>query len=313
MFYQLLCFFIIYAFLGWCLEVAFCSIDTGKFVNRGFLNGPVCPIYGFGATLVVMLLQPFENNFVLLFIGSVVVTSLLELVGGFLLDKIFHTKWWDYSDAPFNIGGYICLKFSLAWGVCCLFLVKFIHPAILFLVEITPFWLGIVLLCFLYTLLICDLVVTVFAILKMNRNLGEIADVAAALKAGSNVMAKNIGNTAISAADKINALELEEKKNKLLTSLEEQKDKLLAPKEEGSEEPVKDKIVNAYNDAVKSFFEKNTRIRKRLLRAFPDMKSKRNPNELDSLRSFFFGAKQEEGKKKNSKNTAEKDSSVSKK
>ena len=117
-FYDLLWYFTIYSFLGWCSEVIFATVTTGKFVNRGFLNGPVCPIYGFGMVLVLAILTPVQQSGLALFFGGMILASALELAGGWALKKIFHTTWWDYSDQPFNLGGYICLKFSLAWGVC---------------------------------------------------------------------------------------------------------------------------------------------------------------------------------------------------
>ena len=82
--YQFLWIFFIYAFLGWCTEVSYAALNTGKFVNRGFLNGPVCPIYGFGVVIVLACLTPLKGNFVLLFLGSVVLTSALEWITGFL-------------------------------------------------------------------------------------------------------------------------------------------------------------------------------------------------------------------------------------
>ena len=93
--------FLIYGFLGWCTEVIFAGVNSGKFVNRGFLNGPICPIYGFGVLTAAKLLQPFDENLLLLFIGSVLITTLLEYLTGFLLEKLFHQKWWDYSALPF--------------------------------------------------------------------------------------------------------------------------------------------------------------------------------------------------------------------
>ena len=95
-FYDLLWYFTIYSFLGWCSEVIFATVTTGKFVNRGFLNGPVCPIYGFGMSLVLLVLLPFSDNIPLLFIGGALLTSAIELVGGWALKKFFHTTWWDY-------------------------------------------------------------------------------------------------------------------------------------------------------------------------------------------------------------------------
>ena len=129
-FYEYLAFFVIYAFLGWCAEVIFNAVNTGHFVNRGFLNGPVCPIYGFGMVIVVLCLTPLQKNWLLLFLGSMVLTSALEWLTGYVLKKVFHTSWWDYSDQPFNIGGYICLRFSILWGLGCVMVMYLVHPMI---------------------------------------------------------------------------------------------------------------------------------------------------------------------------------------
>ena len=114
--YHVLAFFLIYSCTGWCLEVIFAAATTGQLVNRGFLNGPVCPIYGFGMVIVLFTLTPLQDSVLLLYIGGVILPSALELVGGWALYKLYHTRWWDYSDFPFNIGGYICLEFSLLWA-----------------------------------------------------------------------------------------------------------------------------------------------------------------------------------------------------
>ena len=106
-FYEVLWIFIIYAFIGWCAEVSYAAVNRGIFVNRGFLNGPYCPIYGCGVVIVVTVLTPLKDNLFLLFVGSVVLTSVLEYITGFLLEKVFHNKWWDYSNMPFNINGRI--------------------------------------------------------------------------------------------------------------------------------------------------------------------------------------------------------------
>ena len=176
--YELLCFFVIYSVLGWCLEVCFCTINTGQFVNRGFLNGPVCPIYGFGMVIVLVALTPLAHSLPVLFVGGALLTSALELAAGWILKKVFHTSWWDYSDVPFNLGGYICLKFSLAWGVAVVAVMKGVQPAVAALVRAVPRTLGIVLLCAAGAAFACDLAVTVAGILKLNRDLGHIAEVA---------------------------------------------------------------------------------------------------------------------------------------
>ena len=109
-FYYVALLFFIYSFLGWCVEVAFVAIVARKVENRGFLNGPVCPIYGCGMLGVLAALTPYRDNFILLFIGGFIICTAVELFGGWVLDKIFHMRWWDYTKNKFNIGGYVCLR-----------------------------------------------------------------------------------------------------------------------------------------------------------------------------------------------------------
>ena len=96
--YYLMLYFFVYGFLGWCTEVAYATTKQRKFVNRGFLNGPICPIYGVGVTVVVYFLTPYKDNLILLYVLSTVLVTVLEGLTGYLMDKIFHHKWWDYTD-----------------------------------------------------------------------------------------------------------------------------------------------------------------------------------------------------------------------
>lgn len=293
--YLLFWYFILYAFLGWCLEVVFCSINTGKFVNRGFLNGPLCPIYGFGAVFIVYLLTPIQDNFLLLFVGSVLVTSLLEFLTGWLLKTLFHTSWWDYSDQPFNIKGYICLKFSLGWGVAALFLMKILHPAIAGLVHLIPTFVGWIFLAVLYGLLLADFLVTVATILKLNRDLGEISQISSDLHKGSEKLAEGLGNTAISVAEKVDGLDLKAKKQlvddrikaekeKLAASLEESKTKLEASLQEQQQKIGKFFDKDAANERKSRLLNTSNWRRERLLRAFPKMKNSLYPDALEELK-----------------------------
>ena len=97
----LMCFFI-YGFLGWCSEVAFAAVKDRKFVNRGFLSGTICPVYGVGVTMIVFLTQTLENKLLPLFVVSAILVSALEWFTGFLLEKLCHHKWWDYSKKKWN-------------------------------------------------------------------------------------------------------------------------------------------------------------------------------------------------------------------
>ena len=147
-FYEVVWIFVIYAFIGWCTEVAYAATEKGVFVNRGFLNGPYCPIYGCGVLIVVAVLTPLKHNLIILFLGSFLMTSLLEFFTGFILEKAFHNKWWDYSDKPFNIKGYVCLKFSILWGLACSFIMLVLHPIIYRFIKTIPHMLGVFIFLF---------------------------------------------------------------------------------------------------------------------------------------------------------------------
>ena len=200
--YQFLWIFFVYAFLGWCTEVSYAALRTGKFVNRGFRNGPVCPIYGCGVVVVLVGLTPLKGNFVLLFLGSVVLTSVLELATGFVLEKLFRQRWWDYSDKPFNLGGYICLEFSIMWGFACLFVVDILHPSIEFFIRLIPHTLGWVLLGLFSAAMAVDLAATVRTIAKLNRQLDQIDQLARRLKTASNEFGENLADRVLEAAEK---------------------------------------------------------------------------------------------------------------
>lgn len=161
--------FLVYAFLGWCTEVAYAAFLHKKFVNRGFLNGPVCPVYGFGAVIVIASLSPLKKDIILMFAGSVLLTSALEYLTGFALDKIFCDKWWDYSDCRFNLHGYICLKFSLIWGAVCLVVMYVIHPVLITLIHKLPAIVSMIVTGVLYAMLITDTVLTVTEAAKIKK------------------------------------------------------------------------------------------------------------------------------------------------
>ena len=201
--YQILAYFLIYSCLGWCLEVVYAAATTGELVNRGFLNGPVCPIYGFGMVIVLFALTPFAHSTLALYIGGVILPSALELVGGWALYKLYHTRWWDYSDKPFNIGGYICLEFSLLWGVGTLVMMKAIHPTIAGLVELVPPFIGFILMCFLYAVYAADVVVTAVAASDLARELDALENVADSIHAVSDAMTEILGTTAMEADQKL--------------------------------------------------------------------------------------------------------------
>ena len=190
--YEMLLYFFIYGILGWCTEVAFAAAKERRFVNRGFLNGPICPIYGVGVVTVTAFLDPLRDQWVLLYLASTILVTLIEGLTGFVLDRLFHHKWWDYTGMPFNIGGYVCLVFSLVWGVACVTIVKVIHPVVRDLCLLLPHVLGILILTGCVCAMAADLLVTVNSILKWNRQLDALDKIAADLRELSGRMGENI-------------------------------------------------------------------------------------------------------------------------
>lgn len=126
--FNLWTYFIIYSIAGWILESVYRSYREKKIINTGFLNGPLCPIYGIGAIIMFLFLSQFSNNIIILFTVSLIGMSLWEYLVGYLLEKIFKTKYWDYSDHKINIKGRVCLSNSICWGILGVLFVKYIHP-----------------------------------------------------------------------------------------------------------------------------------------------------------------------------------------
>ena len=226
--YEIMLLFFIYSFLGWCVEVAFVAVTTGKVVNRGFLNGPVCPIYGCGMVGVLIILLPVKNNVWLLFLGGMIICSTVELFGGWILDKIFHMRWWDYSEKPFNIGGYICLPFSIMWGFAVVFAVKFVHTPIMFLVKKMPDMGKLVLIIFFVIIFTVDMIVTLKNLIGIKKSLGQLDLIAEELNNIGNQIKDVVGNSAIDMADKAEQAkdELGKSGNEYIEKLIEKKDEL---------------------------------------------------------------------------------------
>lgn len=209
-FQHLLMFFMFYAVVGWCTEVIYKTVCTGKFVNRGFLNGPLCPIYGVGVTIVILCLTPLQDNLLILYVGSVLLTSGLEFVTGFVLEKVFHQKWWDYTDEHFNLGGYVCLKFSLAWGLACVFVMRIVQPFVLFLIDKIPELVQFIIYGIFYGLMVADLVLTIVALAKITLKLKLANDIDTLL----NKIAEGIG-TKLSDGTIKGMAEINEQKEKI--------------------------------------------------------------------------------------------------
>lgn len=287
MLYRFLWIFFTYAFLGWCTEVSYAALKTGKFVNRGFLNGPVCPVYGFGVVIVLGCLTPLSDNLPVLFLGSVLLTSILEWLTGFVLEKLFHQRWWDYSDEPFNLSGYICLRFSIAWGLACVFVVKLLHPTVLILIGLCPHTLGVILLAVLSGIMAVDLAATVSTIVKLNRRLEQIDKLAAKIKEASNEFGEDLAEKVLNAAERGAGWKeaMDELSSRMALRRGELADGMeeLGQRREEQQAQIR-RQLEEWRANLRELLEKDSFGLRRLLSAFPQLRSIDHKSTLERLR-----------------------------
>lgn len=241
--------FVIYSVIGWCCEVAFAALKEGRFVNRGFLFGPYCPIYGFGVSFVLSCLNPIKDNFIILFLGSFLLTSVLEFITGYCLEKLFHQRWWDYSNEKFNIKGYVCLRFSVMWGLACLIVVDIVHPSIERLISYIPVNAGIIVLALCIAVYISDFIATVIGINNMSKYMKLLKQTAEHLNNISSSMGENISDS---------TLALAKNANNIKDSIKTKNEKLKQQRE---------KLIERYAESAKN---KPFTVR-RIQSAFPDL------------------------------------------
>lgn len=182
----------IYSVIGWICEVIFCKIVHGKWTNRGFLSGPYCPIYGFGALFIILLLKPFINNPLIIFILSILITTTLEYITSFSMEKIFNAKWWDYSNEPLNINGRVCIGTAIPFGILGLLLVYFIHPYIDILINMIPDFLINYIIGGLIALILLDIITTLSTLFNLKDKLDEAKLLAEKISENGKDKAKNI-------------------------------------------------------------------------------------------------------------------------
>ncbi|GKX29701.1 membrane protein [Vallitalea longa] len=183
-FSRLMLYFSIYSFLGWIWETSFVSLCTGKFVNRGFLNGFFIPIYGLGAMSVVLVKDAigkptdyFLLNLLIVVVVSTIVVTTLEFLTGFAMEKIFNKKWWDYSDKRFNLKGYICLQFSIGWAVFILFFLLILHPNISY--YISGFHSGVIIsMATIFSIyLVADIILSTRDVISLREAIRKYAEI----------------------------------------------------------------------------------------------------------------------------------------
>ena len=204
--FEILTYFIIYSFMGWVMESIVRTIAEKKIINTGFLHGPICPIYGIGAIIMFTFLDVFKNNILLLFVISILVLTVWEYLVGVLLEKMFHTKYWDYSDHKFNFQGRVCLTNSICWGVLGVLFVKYIHPFMEGQIakidsNILYFVIGIISIC-----VLVDAIVSITKLKTLKGTLDKIENLNKEIKEKLNDI-KNLALEAEKTAEEVIAKE----------------------------------------------------------------------------------------------------------
>ena len=191
--------FFIYSFVGWVIEVIYYGITEGKFINRGFLAGPLCPVYGLGFYAAIWIFEPFRNSFLIIFFGMATACTIVELIAGIILYHTFHMRWWDYSDYKLNFKGYICLRFYIYWGIAASLGIYVLHPAVKWLIAHinSPFRIGIAV--FFSVILIADIVTTIVTIIGFKKKFAAIEKMTHGVKGVSDM----IGSQIYSAVDTV--------------------------------------------------------------------------------------------------------------
>ena len=263
-----LLYFFIYSFLGWVCESIYCSFLQKKIVNRGFLNGPICPVYGEGALIVILGLWSYRDNMIAVFVLGFILTSVLEYITATVLEKLFHAKWWDYSNYKFNIDGKVCLLNSTMFGFLSLFVIEILHP---FVIDVLSRMNGVLLYVFLVLAMIAmiaDLIVTTKALNTLTVKV-DIFD--------------NIIEDMRKIQSKLELYEEEEFIHKLKQAPEELIEKMRAIKINDIElDDIFDELDMAFDEKIDEIqakfksLKERAYVHRRLINAFPNMKSVRS-------------------------------------
>ena len=160
--------FFVYSFAGWCMEVCYAAFSRRRFVNRGFVNSPLCPIYGFSAVLFAIFLPELTGNLFFLFLGGMLLATIVEYTTGMLMERIFRKKLWDYSDIKYNLSGFVCARYSLLWGLLAVAAMRYVNPVLLGLLQKVPGLGATIALWAASGLLAADFLTTAMAILGMK-------------------------------------------------------------------------------------------------------------------------------------------------
>ncbi|MEI5994744.1 putative ABC transporter permease [Candidatus Enterococcus mansonii] len=265
-FIKIVLLFFIYSFIGWLWETIYCSLKARKFVYRGFLVGPYCPIYGFGILSVLYFLEPVKQNIAFLYVLSTILVTVLEYITSYGLEKLFHASWWDYTDVPLNLNGRVALPVSLFWGIACVLIVRVIHPKVLVLEHFLADKFGLILPCILLLMIGSDLIYTLINMQSFKKVISQI-------------------NVAIEERKQELALTLNEKRDELSNSLSELKNTVSEEISEHKKLKTADRTIwleeLKESPAMKKLLARMSANQKRWIQNYPRFKLKDVKNSIE--------------------------------
>ena len=171
--YHLIAAFIIYSVLGWFVESAYMSFCNHRLTNRGFAKGPFCPIYGFGAVIGYLVLNPLSGHYVTLYLTGAFLATTFEYLVGIMMQKLLGEVWWDYTEKPMNYKGIICLESTIAWGFYAIIITMFLHERVLHLIDAMDMAYGRILCIVILAIVTVDYLIRLYLLFKTSIQEGK--------------------------------------------------------------------------------------------------------------------------------------------
>lgn len=288
-------YFILYSILGWLVETLYCSALVKHWVERGFLNGPLCPIYGCGAVLMLGGLEPYVSHPLLLFVLSMFGASVMEFVVSWAMEKLFGMRWWDYSDQPFNLQGRVCLLNSTLFGVMGLVLAQIVHPHIQALVALLPPVWCVLLACMSFVALCVDTVISARAALQLRGRLERMEQMKQELRQymhERNLKLEYVLQSRLADLDEWKQYMDAVKGRITVENVEQQLREALSDRQRLSDaldhvrrwKQMQEGKLEALRQRIRSASEDNRRVQRRMLEAFPQLRAERYQDSLDEIR-----------------------------
>lgn len=290
---------LVYSFLGWCGEMAYCSLCQGRLCEkRGFLNGPLCPVYGHGALLVLFAMGGHSDSMLFTFLWGALLTSAVEYITSYIMEKLFHMRWWDYSHKRFNLNGRVCLLNSTLFGLACVLLRHAVHPrAGLWIYQMVFDGPGVPLAILFAIVYLTDIVLSVRSAIQIGSRLeklhaihDELTEKLAELKREEQQILetqKERLEEFLSAARQ----SAEEKNGEAVRAIQSRLDRL-KEEQRHTQDAHRTRLESVKAEAqqrLKELCGKQDFFERRMLRSFPSMRSMRHGEALNKMREYLEG------------------------